>query len=89
MVGNDLDIFSATVDELISDLDGTPHEASVKCFKEQYDAIIKLRTEANELRSFLVKKRAEEQNLKKSKLADEEHKLVSDRFRQLLGWERE
>lgn len=88
MVENDFEILSATVDDLISDLDGTPHAAYVKYLKEQHDAIIKLKTEAAELKSLLEKKRAEEQKLKKSKLANEEYTLVSDRLRQLLGWER-
>ena len=35
----------------------------------------------------ISKKRSEKQMLKKSKIGDEEHKLVSDRLRQLLGWE--
>lgn len=89
MVENNFEIFSATIEELISDLDGTPHAASVKFLKEQHAAIMKLEKEASELKVLLDEKRGEEQSLKKSKPANEEHKLVSDRFRQLLGWERE
>lgn len=88
MVGSDFDTVLDNIKELISDLDGTPYEATVKCLKEQQEAIIKLRAEASDLETLLDEKTAEQQNLSKSKFANEEHKLVSDRLRQLLGWER-
>ncbi len=84
---NDFEVLSTIIGELINELDGTPHAAQMKQFEERHDAFMKLQIEANETESFLIRKRSEKQALKKSKIADEEHKLVSDRLRQLLGWE--
>jgi hypothetical protein len=87
MFENDFKVLSAIISELISDLDGTPHAAYIKQLKERHDAFKKLQTEAAGIESLSTKKRSEKQMLKKSKIGDEEHKLVSDRLRQLLGWE--
>lgn len=84
---NNFEVLSAIIGELINDLDGTPHSVQMKQLKERHDAFMKLQIEAIETESFLTRKRSEKQALEKSTIGDEEHKLVSDRLRQLLGWE--
>ena len=89
MVENEFDNLSSIFDELIDELDGTPYAAYSKQLQEKHDTIVKLGRNAIQSESLLDKNRAEKQKLKKTNLADEEHRLVSDRIRQLLGWERQ
>jgi len=89
MIKNDFDKLSATFNELIGDLDGTPYASYSKQIKEKHETIVKLERDAIHSASLFEKNRAEKQKLKETKLGDEEHRLVSDRIRQLLGWERQ